>query len=111
MAKFVLLLRDSGSFPGDMSPQEMQAVFERYRAWSGKLGRNSGEKLRDAEGRVVVRSGKKTSITDGPYAESREVVGGFYIIEAADYDEAIRKCQDSPHLDFGSIEIRQVEVM
>jgi hypothetical protein len=111
MAKFVLLLRDSGSFPGDMSPQEIQAVFQRYQAWSEKLGRNMGEKLRDGEGRVVVRSGKKTSITDGPYVESKEVLGGLYIIEATSYEDAVRKCQDSPHLDFGSIEVRQIEEM
>jgi len=111
MAKFVLLLRDAGTFPGDMSAEEIQAVIQRYRAWSEKAGRAGGEKLRDSGGRVMVRHGKKTSITDGPYAESKEVLGGFFIIEAASYDDAIRKCQDCPHLDFGSIEIREVEKM
>ena len=107
MPQFVLLLRDNGSFPTDLSPQEIQAIIERYKAWGEKVRRLAGEKLRDGEGRVMRKSG----LTDGPFAEAKEVVGGFYIIEAKDYADAARKCQDCPHLDFGSIEIRQVEAV
>ena len=48
-------------------------------------------------------------VTDGPYAEAREVIGGLFILEAGNYDEAVTLCQDCPHLDFGTIEIREVE--
>ena len=105
MAKFVLLLRDNGSFPGDMSAEEMQGVIGRYREWIGGI-KGKGEKLRDGEGRVV---SPKFNVTDGPYVETKEVVGGFLTIDANDYDEAVRLCKDSPHLSFGSIEIRQIE--
>ena len=109
MPQFVLLLRDANWTPAEMSAEEIQAVIERYRQWNQRINALNGQKLRDREGRIMVRDGSKTTITDGPYAESKEVVGGFIIIEAANYDEAVRKCKDSPHLDFGSIEIREIE--
>jgi hypothetical protein len=55
---------------------------------------------------VAASAGK---ITDGPYAEAREVIGGLFILEAADYEEAVALSRDCPHLDFGSIEIREIE--
>lgn len=106
MAKFALLLRDQG-FPTDMSPQELQAALQRYGAWINKVGRIGGEKLKWHEGKVVRSSG----VTDGPYTESKEVLGGFMIIEAKDYDDAVRLCRDHPHLDIGSIEIRAIDKM
>jgi hypothetical protein len=107
MPQYVLLLRDEGAFPQDISPQEIQAIIERYRVWGEKVRRLAGEKLRDGEGRILRRSG----VTDGPFTESKDVVGGYFIIEASDYEDALRKCRDCPHLDFGSIEIRQIEAL
>ena len=49
--------------------------------------------------------------TDGPFVESKEIVGGFYLLTARDYDEALQLVADAPHLAFGSIEIRQVEML
>jgi len=103
MSQFVLLLRDAG-FPTGLSPEEIQAIIGRYRAWRQKVGAD-GKKLTDGDGRVLTRTG----VTDGPYAESKEVMGGFFLIEAKDYDEAVRISSDCPHLDFGSIEVRQVD--
>jgi hypothetical protein len=50
------------------------------------------------------------SVTEGPFSESAEVMGGFYTIEAADYDEAVKLSRDIPHIGLGTIEIRQVMV-
>ena len=51
-------------------------------------------------------------VTDGPYSETKEVLGGYYLIEAANYDEAVRRCKDHPHLEHGgTIEVRQIEKM
>ena len=108
MPKFVLMLRDTG-FPEGISPEEIQAIIDRYRTWKDKLGA-TGQKLRDGEGRVMTRRDAGVTITDGPYAEAREVIGGYFIIEAKDYDEAVRLSQDCPHLDFGSIESREIEL-
>ena len=47
---------------------------------------------------------------DGPYSEAKEVMGGFFVIEAADYDEAVKISSDCPHLRAGRrIELRQVD--
>ena len=109
MPQFVLMLRDSGTFPTDISAEEIQAIIERYRVWSEKLG-ISGQKLRDNEGRVLVRNEAGVTITDGPYAEAKEVLGGYFLLDASDYDAALKMAEDCPHLDFGSIEIRQIEL-
>ncbi|HEX7151286.1 MAG TPA: YciI family protein [Thermoanaerobaculia bacterium] len=109
MPQYVLMLRDNGSFPEDITPEEIQAILERYSAWREKVG-GSGQKLRDGQGRIVVRKDNGVSVTDGPYVESKEVIGGYFVIDAADYDEAVRLAGDCPHLDFGSIEIREIEL-
>ena len=112
MPKFVLFLRDTGKYP-NMSPDEMQAVVQRYVAWRGKVQKNGssimGHKLHDNQGRVLNSTGGALKITDGPFAEAREVMGGLFVIEAASYDEVAELAKDCPHLEFGSIEIREVQ--
>jgi hypothetical protein len=46
---------------------------------------------------------------DGPYAEAKEVVGGYFIVEADGYDDAVALCRDCPHLAYGRIEVRQLD--
>ena len=117
MAQYVLLLRDKGEYPrAGMSTEEMQKVFERYRTWADKVQERGklagGQKLRYGAGRVMKRNGSgKVSITDGPFAEAKEILGGYFIIEAKDYDDALALASDCPHLDFGTIEIREIEYM
>jgi hypothetical protein len=109
MPRFLLVLRDGEWNPETMSPQEIQSVMTRYREWLNRV-KGEGQKLRDNEGRVLRRNGSGTvSVTDGPYAEAREVLGGFLVVEARDYDAAVKLCDDSPHFEFGTIEIRQLE--
>jgi hypothetical protein len=57
---------------------------------------------------VRVRKGK-LSITDGPLAETKEVLGGFYVIEARDLNEAIQVASKSPSLRMGSVEVRPID--
>src|SRR4029077_16336391 len=60
-------------------------------------------------GRVMRTEHGKTRVTDGPYSETKEVLGGYYTIEAANYDEAVQRTLDHPHLEHGgTIEVRQV---
>ena len=113
MPQFALLLRDTGwSYP-TMSPEQMQAIVQRYVAWRARVqkdGRSiSGHKLRDNEGRVLNGNGGGLKVTDGPYAEATEVMGGLFVIEAGNYDEIVELCKDCPHLEFGTIEIREVQ--
>jgi hypothetical protein len=112
MAKYVLMLRDNGTYDS-LSPEELQKIFEKFRSWSGKLREQGkitgGQKLRDRQGRVVRRNGSKESVTDGPFAEAKEVIGGFFVVDAKDYDEAVSLSRGCPHLEFGSIEIREID--
>jgi hypothetical protein len=48
---------------------------------------------------------------DGPYSETKEVLGGYWLIEASDYDEAMEVVADHPHLRFGSLEVREIQEM
>ncbi len=112
MPQFILMLRNAGTWPGELSPDEIQASMLKYRSWIQKIG-GSGHKLRDGEGRTLVGNnvGKNgVTVTDGPYAESKEILGGYLLVEAESYDDVVQRCQDSPHLAYGSIEIRQVEM-
>jgi hypothetical protein len=107
MAKFLMLAHRS-PFASDISPEEMQRIVARYRAWtervqrSGKLIDAAG--LRQNEGRVL----RQATITDGPYTEAKEVVGGYWLIEAASYDDVIALTGDHPGREFGALEIRQL---
>ena len=59
---------------------------------------------------LIVRRGEKVVVSDGPYSETKEMLGGYFMIEAANYDEALRLSRDHPHLAFGgTIELRQIE--
>lgn len=113
MPKFIMFLHDSGTFPPDLSPDEIQAIIERYVAWKQKVQANGrtvdGHKLTDGAGRVLRGKVGSPKVTDGPYAEAREVIGGLFIVEAATYEEVVALSNDCPHLDFGTIEIREVE--
>lgn len=57
---------------------------------------------------VRVRDGR-SSITDGPFAETKEQIGGYFLIEVADRDEAVRVAERWPSARFGSIEVRPIE--
>ena len=113
MAKYLALLRGSGA-PSTLSPQELQKAIQKYMAWSDDL-RKAGrvlnaEKLRFGEGRVLRGNAGKMAVTDGPYAESKEIVGGFWLIEAGSYDEMLKILSTHPHLEgSGSIEVREIE--
>ena len=114
MEQFLILLYSDDKAFMKLSPQEAQTVMGRYRAWTQKL-RDSGRlvnsnKLEDRTGRVL-RGANKMEVTDGPYTESKEIVGGYYLFQAADFDEATAICQDCPHLQFGTIELRKIEKM
>ncbi len=69
-------------------------MIEKYRAWSEGLAAAGkmvdGHKLADEGGRAITRRGGETTVTDGPYVEAREVVGGLFVVEADGYDEAAR---------------------
>jgi hypothetical protein len=109
MAKFMLLLYDNPADWRNFSPEEMQKAIEKYMAWTKKPFTVDSQRLAEDAGRVIRSQGGKPRATDGPYSESKEVLGGYYTIEAANYDEAVRLAMDHPHIEYGgTIEVRQV---
>jgi hypothetical protein len=112
MAEFLLLLHNEPDRLMKLGPEDMQKAVEKYLAWTKKPFYTGGKRLTPDTGRVLQAQNGKARATDGPYSESKEVLGGFYTIEAANYDEAVKLSLDHPHLEYGgTIEIRQVWVM
>ena len=111
MSKYVLLLRDEPGALADASPEEIQKIIQKYTAWRASLQSRiiAGNKLKDGEGRVLRKENGKPSIIDGPFAEAKEVMGGFFMLEADSYDQAVELAKTCPHMEFGSIEVRAVE--
>ena len=109
MPQYMLLLYDDPSNWQKLSPEEMQKATEKYMAWMKKPFTVNGKRLAEDAGRVIRSQGGKPRATDGPYSETKEVLGGFYTIEAANYDEAIERSLDHPQLEHGgTIEVRQL---
>ena len=115
MPSFMLLLYDDPSNWANISPEEMQKAIEKYMAWDGKL-RSDGvllasHKLADEAGKVMRGKGQ-ARVTDGPYSETKEILGGYYLIKAANYNAAVEIARGCPSLGFGgTVEVRQVDPM
>lgn len=93
-----------------LSPEEMQANMQQWFSWVNELKAKgiyvSGEALTPG-GKTI--KGKDAVVTDGPFAESKEVVGGYFIVKAASIEEAAEIGKSSPDLAFGgSVEVREV---
>ncbi|MED5617695.1 YciI family protein [Ideonella sp. BN130291] len=103
------LLLSRGQWDPQKSPQEIQDAIDRFYAWYDRLvaeGRfKRGQRL--ATGAKLVSRG---GITDGPFAEAKEVIGGYWFVRAGSLDEAARIAADNPCLACGlSYEIRPIE--
>lgn len=112
MEKFMLIFH--GGQPDGMSAEQMQEHMGKWFAWIERLNKTeqyvSGEPLLPG-GKEVSGAGGKT-VTDGPYTEGKEVVGGFFIIKAKDLDEAVAIAQDCPDFELGgTVQVRQVMKM
>ncbi len=116
MPKYLLILRGDPEVWRRRAAADVQRLVEEFEAWAGALMAErrflDGKKLADGEGRVMVREGGAVRVTDGPFGETKELVGGFHLIEADDYDHAVRLCRTHPELSIeGSVEIRRLDSM
>jgi hypothetical protein len=110
MEKFMLIFH--GGRDGGLSPEQMQAHMGKWMAWVKKL--SQADKY--VSGEPLIPGGKlvtgKNSITDGPFTEGKEVVGGYFIVKANNYDDAVALCKDYPGFEYGgSVQVRQVQKM
>ena len=109
MPQYMLLLYDDPTTWQKISPEEMQKAIEKYMGWAKKPFNVDSKRLAEDAGRVIRSQNGKARATDGPYSETKEVLGGFYLIEAANYDEAVARASDHPHIEYGgTIEVRQL---
>lgn len=114
MAKFMVLLTDDPSYWATCTPEQMQEVIKQYVAWSMKMHATKrikvGHKLADEGGKRLQKVRGKVKVSDGPFAESHEVIGGFYVLEADSYDHCHELLADHPHLAHGQrIDVRAIE--
>jgi hypothetical protein len=109
MPQYMLLLYDNPAGWMKLSPEEMQKATEKYMAWTKKPFTKDSKRLAQDVGRVIRSQGGKPKATDGPYSETKEILGGYYTIEAPSYDEAVKLTLNHPHLEYGgTVEVRQV---
>lgn len=109
MEKFMLIFH--GGQMDAMSPDQIQEHMSKWLAWVDRLKKkgtyDSGEPLLPGGKHVSGQGGKV--VTDGPYTEGKEVVGGYFLINAKDFDEAVQISRDCPDLALdGSVQVRQV---
>lgn len=114
MSDFLLILHDpiDSRFQA-LSPEEMQSVIAKYGEWAGQMAEQGrlkgGNKLEDGTARHLVGTLGQATVTDGPFPETKEVVGGYFLISAESYEQAVEIASTCPHLDFGRIEVRRID--
>ena len=118
MTQYMLLLHQAPNYNTDLPREKMLEMTKRYMAWADALRQKGrmvgGEKLAVGGVRhIKVKDGKPVA-SDGPYAEAKDVIGGYFVIEAKDLAEAEAIARDCPHLVLSStnwVEIRPIDDM
>ena len=113
--QYMLLIYGAEAAMAKASPADLQAMMAEYQAFTegvvaqGKF--KAGDRLQPIAAATTVRvQGGKTLATDGPFAETREQLGGYYIVEADALDDAIAIAARIPAARTGSVEIRPIFV-
>ena len=105
-----LLLFRGNVWDRGLSPAQLQKVVSDWMAWFERLkaeGKCSGGHPLEDEGKVV--SGKQRMVADGPFAESKEAIGGYFYLTVGDENEAIEIAKKCPGLEYGVVvEVRPV---
>ena len=116
MAEFMLILhRDTATYAA-RSPEERQQVLAEYTAWRMELEKQGhyldANRLMDNDGRYLSFRNGEVRVIDGPYAEAKEIMGGYVLFRAADYDEAVKIASGCPHLKHGwRLELREIGIV
>jgi hypothetical protein len=109
-SEYLLLFRGAGWQHG-LSPQELQTLMARWVAWFEALSQQGRVKSASPllpEGKIVVGPAGRV-VADGPFAESKEAIGGYFLIEADSLEHAIEIARGWPILEYGaSVEVRPV---
>ena len=111
--QYILLIYENEQNWANLSEAERNAMYQEYGELSQSLAKSgrykAGEELKPTATATTVRvRNGKVQATDGPFAETREQLGGFYLVEAKDLDEAIEWGARCPGAKYGTIEVRPV---
>jgi len=111
--QYLLLIYENEGASAGLSEAEQGKIFQEYMDYTLRIRKNgnyvAGEALQPIATATTVRvKNGKTVATDGPFAETREQLGGFYMVEAKDLDEAIALAAGIPASRTGSIEVRPI---
>src|SRR5690348_9404811 len=109
-SEFLLLFHGSAWY-NKLSPEELQNAMNEFKAWFDKLsqqGKLKGAQPLARDGAIV--SGKSGRVlADGPYAESKEAIGGYFLLAVDSLEEAIAVAKEGPMLQYGvTVEVRPV---
>lgn len=106
MKEFLLILKGDGM--NHCSPDELQGILNDYQEWVADLGENylGGQRLEDVG--ALHTSTDQPILTDGPFLESKEIIAGFFMIQAESLEKANEYVQKSPHLGLYRIEVRPI---
>lgn len=112
MKEFMMIFRTENVDNSAITPEEMQAVMQLWQDWIGGIaaqGKFVSTNALGKNGKTITADGV---ITDGPYAELKEIVGGYIIVKAKDIEEALTLSKGCPILDVpsGKVEVRDVMV-
>ena len=113
--QYLLMIYQNEAEYGKIDPATLQKVFEEYGAFTQGIVKSgnfkAGDRLQPTTTATTVRiRDGKTLMTDGPFAETREQLGGYYLVDAKDLDEALAIAAKIPGARFGSIEVRPIWV-
>ena len=106
---YMLIFRGTDWYAG-LSPEQMQQVADQWMAWFNRL-KDEGTAIAgnplEREGKIV--SGKDRVVADGPFTESKEAIGGYFLLRVKTMDEAVEIAQQCPGLPYGiRVEVRPV---
>ena len=111
MSEFTFLFRGRDT---SASPEQMQKNMQKWVAWFKELGEKGHIKYpgHPLEGTGKVVRGKQKTVHDGPYAEAKDIVNGFTLIEAKDLSQAVELSKGCPILESGgSVEVRPIQIL
>lgn len=115
MAQYMLLIYDAASTWTEMSEEEQSRAMGEYLAYTQELRESgayvAGDALQPTQTArsVRVRDGERT-VTDGPFAETKEILGGYYLVDVESEEEALDWAAKIPSARWGTIEVRPVVV-
>jgi hypothetical protein len=106
---YLLLLRSTNWHEG-LSPEEIQRVMGQWMEWYNRFdqqGKIKGANPLEGEGKVI--SGKSRTVADGPFAEAKESIAGYFLLSVDSMEEAVQYGQECPALPYGmTVEVRPV---